>query len=246
KSAYPQDILVADSDPKKIQALRKDIAVRVAKNNRHAASLADVLILAVKPQVLRQVIEEVASVTDKKTLVISVAAGVTIAKIESYFKKTLGVIRVMPNMPALVGSGMSAFSLGRHAEAKHRRIAETILSATGESAQVQEKLLDLVTAVSGSGPAYYFLLTEKLIEAAYELGMKIDVAKKFVYQTAYGSAKVLMESQEDPEVLIERVASKRGTTEAALGVFRQKGFGRIVRDAVHAALKRSIELRETK
>ena len=109
---------------------------------------------------------------------------------------------------------------------------------------VPEKALDLVTAVSGSGPAYFFLLAEKMIEAAYELGMKIDIAKKLVYQTAFGSGKVLAESQEDPEDLIARVASKGGTTEAALKVFQKNGFGKIIHDGVKAALRRSKELKE--
>ena len=152
----------------------------------------------------------------------------------------------MPNMPALVGAGMSAFSLGRHATGRHKKIAEAILSAFGEIVQVPEKMLDLVTAVSGSGPAYYFLLTEKLIESAYELGMKVDIAKKLAYQTAFGSGRVLSQSQEDPEELIARVASKGGTTEAALKVFQRQGFGKIIQDAVKAAMRRSKEISKGK
>ncbi len=242
KSVYPQNISIFDVDKKKLDAVKKEAHVKIAKSNRQCVSLSDVVILAVKPQMMQQVVEEIASGLDKDALVISIAAGVPIAKIESYFKKPVSLIRVMPNMPALVGSGMSAFSLGKHATQKHRKIAEGILGAFGEIAQVPEKWLDLVTAVSGSGPAYFFLLTEKLIEAAYEMGMKVDVAKKIVYQTAFGSGKVLMQSQEDPEVLIDRVASKGGTTEAALKVFQKQGFGKIVQDAVKAAYKRSKEI----
>jgi pyrroline-5-carboxylate reductase len=242
KSVYPQNITVFDLDKKKIAEIKKEGRIRVANSNRQCASLCDVVILAVKPQGLQPVVQEIASSVETGTLVISIAAGVTIKKIEGYFKKPVSLVRVMPNMPALVGSGMSAYSPGRHATEKHKKIAEAILVSFGEAVQVPEKLLDLVTAVSGSGPAYYFLLTEKLIEAAYEMGMKVDVAKRLAYQTAFGSGKVLAQSADDPEELIAKVASKGGTTEAALKVFQKQGLGKIVRDAVKAAHKRSQEL----
>ncbi len=251
KSVYPQNISIFDVDKKKLQALRKDASVRLAKSNRQCVSLSDVVILAVKPNILQQVVEEIASSVDDDCLVISIAAGIPISKIESYFsasgsKKSVSLIRVMPNMPALVGYGMSAFSLGKHATTKHRKVAEGILTAFGEIVMVPEKMLDLVTAVSGSGPAYFFLLAEKLIEAAYEMGMKVDIAKKLVYQTAIGSGRVMQQSGEDPEVLMERVASKGGTTEAALKVFLKKGFGKIIQDAVKAAYGRSKEISQGK
>ncbi len=246
KSVYPQNISIFDIDKKKLGLIKKEAHVKLAKSNRHCVSLSDVVILAVKPQMMQEVIEEISSSTSQESLVISIAAGVPLAKIEAYFKKPVSLIRVMPNMPALVGSGMSAFSLGKHASQKHRKIAESILSAFGEITQVPEKMLDLVTAVSGSGPAYFFLLAEKLIEAAYEMGMKVDIAKKLVYQTAFGSGKVMGQSEEDPEILIERVASKGGTTEAALKVFQKQGFGKIIQDAVKAAHKRSKEISQGK
>ena len=256
KSVYPQNISVFDLDTKKIEALKKEAHVKIVKSSRQCASLSDIVILAVKPKDLPQVAEEIASVLGKDVLVISIAAGVTIAKIEGYFsarggslpvqqagafggKKPVSIVRVMPNMPALVGAGMSAFSLGKHAMSKHKKIAEGILSAIGEVVEMPERMLDLVTAVSGSGPAYFFLLAEKLIEAAYEMGMKVDIAKRLVYQTAFGSGKVLAQSGEDPEDLIERVASKGGTTEAALKIFQKQGIGKIIQDAVKAAYKRS-------
>ena len=172
RSVYPQNICVFDVDKKKLDAVRKETSVKIAKSNRLCATLADVVILAVKPQILQEVIQDISTVVGKDTLVISVAAGVPIARIEQFFKKPVCVVRVMPNMPALAGCGMSAFSPGRHAQARHRRITEAILSAVGEVALVPERSLDLVTAVSGSGPAYFFLLAEKMIEAAYESDRK--------------------------------------------------------------------------
>ena len=250
KSVYPQNISIFDVDKKKLDLIKKEAHVKIAKSNRQCVSLSDVLILAVKPPILPDVVKEISSSLGQDTLVISIAAGVTMAKIESYFSgagaKNPVIIRVMPNMPALVGSGMSAFSLGKRASAKHRKIAESILSALGQIVNVPEKMLDLVTAVSGSGPAYFFLLAEKLIESAYEMGMKVDVAKQLVYQTAFGSGKIMIESGEDPEILIERVASKGGTTEAALKIFRKHGLGKVVQDAVRAAYKRSKELSGSK
>lgn len=246
KSAYPQHISLFDIDPKKLVAVKKELHVKIAKSNRQCVSLSDIVILAVKPQILKEVVEDISTSVGREALVISIAAGIPTPRIESYFKKPVSLVRVMPNMPALVGAGMSAYSLGRHAAAKHKKIAEAVLCAFGDFVQVPEKMLDLVTAVSGSGPAYFFLLAEKMIEAAYEMGMKVDVAKKLVYQTAFGSGKVLIAGDEDPEVLIERVASKGGTTEAALKAFRQRGFGKIVQDAVKAAYRRSIEMREGK
>ncbi len=246
KSVYPQNIWVFDVERKKLDVIRKEANVKVAKTSRQCVSLSDVVVIAVKPQTVQQVIEEITTAVEKETLVISIAAGVPIQKIESFFKKPVSVIRVMPNMPALVGAGMSAFSLGKHATQKHRKIAEGILGAVGECVLVLEKNLDVVTALSGSGPAYFFLLAEKLIEAAYELGLKVDVAKKLVYQTAFGSGKVLVVDGSDPEDLMGRVASKGGTTEAALKVFQKEGIGKIIQDAVKAACKRSKEISQGK
>ncbi len=246
KSVYPQNICIFDIDKKKIDAIKKEAHVRIAKSSRQCVSLSDVVILAVKPQLLGEVIAEIATGVQKDALVISIAAGVSLSSIDSFFKRPISVIRVMPNMPALVGAGMSAFSLGKHASAKDRKIAEAILSAFGEFVQVPEKMLDLVTAVSGSGPAYFFLLAEKMIEAAHGMGMKVDIAKKLVYQTALGSGRVMIENGEDPEVLIERVASKGGTTEAALKSFKRYGFGKAVQEAIKSACKRSIQMRGNK
>jgi pyrroline-5-carboxylate reductase len=246
KSVYPQNVSIFDVDKKKVDALKKETHVRPAKSSRHCVSLSDVVILAVKPNILEQVIEEISTVVNDNPLIISIAAGVPIARLESFFKKPVSLIRVMPNMPALAGAGMSAFSLGKHATPRHKKIAEAILGSFGQVVPVPEKTLDLVTAISGSGPAYFFLLAQKLIEAGHEMGLKVDVAKQLVYQTAFGSGKVMIEDPEDPEVLIERVASKGGTTEAALKVFQKQGFGKVVQDAVKAAYQRSKEISQGK
>ncbi len=245
KNAYPQRIIAYDVDKKKLHTFQKETHIKAAQSSRQCASLADVVILAVKPQGLESLAQEIETALGQNTLVMSIAAGVPLKKLQSFFSKPVALVRVMPNMPALVGSGMSAFSLGRHCANKHKKIAEAILASFGEAVPVQEKMLDLVTAVSGSGPAYFFLLAEKLIEAAYEMGMKVDIAKKLVYQTAFGSGRVMIEELEDPEDLIARVASKGGTTEAALRVFKKQGIGKIIQDAVKAAYERSKEISES-
>ena len=239
---YPQNLYATDPDPKKTKVIQKDLHIKISKTNRQLATICDVIILAVKPSVMASVLDEISHCTSKTTLVISIAAGVPISKIQKGFKEKLPVVRVMPNMPALIREGISAYALGSFAGPKHRNITAMILKSLGSVVEVKEKMMDLVTAVSGSGPAYFFLMAEKMIESAYELGMKSDVAKQLVYQTALGSAKVMLSEEEDPDVLIGRVASKGGTTEAALKVFQRKGFGKIVDDAIQAAYKKSKEI----
>lgn len=241
-SFYPQNLHITDADNKKTQSLKKDLGVKIAKTNRQAASVADAVILAVKPQVLDSVVDDLATILPEETLVISIAAGIPIARIKKHLKEKNPVVRVMPNLPALIGQGVSAYAMGPGSAPKHRQIAELILKSIGSVVEVKEPLMDVVTAVSGSGPAYCFLLAEKMIEAAYELGMKSETAKRLVYQTFLGSAKMMAAGEADPDELIERVASKGGTTEAALKVFRSRGFGKVVREAMTAAQRRAVEL----
>lgn len=239
KSVYPQQIYAYDTDSKRISALKKDVNFRAAKSSRQIASISDVIILAVKPQMIDAVLDEIGLATPKTAVIISIAAGVPLKRIEKSFKERVAVVRVMPNMPAQVREGMSAYCPGRNVAQGQIKVVEAILKAIGDVVQVKESAMDLVTAISGSGPAYFFLLSEKMIEAACELGLTARVAKRLVYQTALGSAKAMNSRDEDPDVLINRVASKGGTTEAALKIFRKKGFGKVVYEAVQAASQRS-------
>ncbi|MBF0254275.1 MAG: pyrroline-5-carboxylate reductase, partial [Candidatus Omnitrophica bacterium] len=176
-SFYPQNIHVFDVDTKKTALLKRRMSIRVAKTSRQAASIADVLILAVKPNMIVPVLDEIASCTPKTTLVISIAAGIPIARLSKAFKEKCPVVRVMPNMPSLIGAGISAYAMGSNTTSRHQTLVEAVLKSLGETVQVPEKAMNLVTAVSGSGPAYFFLLAEKMIEAACGMGLKADTAK---------------------------------------------------------------------
>lgn len=230
-----------DNDPAKCAVARKKYAIAIS--GVEALAHCDIVILAVKPQNMEGVLEEI-SLYGGDRLYISIAAGITTARIE----KTLGarprVIRVMPNTPALVGEGISALCKGRYASAKDLKAADEIFSGVGETVNISEKYFDLVTAVSGSGPAYFFYLKEALIGAALRLGMDRATARKLVSKTALGAARLLMESGSDPEDLRRRVTSKGGTTEQAIKVFERSGMKKIVEKAVMAAAKRSRQLSE--
>jgi len=210
-------------------------------DNATVAKRSDIIILAVKPQDMKSVMEEIRPYVKKK-LIISIAAGITTFSIE----KALGgakVIRVMPNMPAMAGKGVSAISRGRFAGAEDSKTASRIFSRLGEVVEVKEKMMDAVTAVSGSGPAYYFLFTYLLAKAAEETGgFGKGMAMKLAKGTFIGAAEVAKSKDISMEELIKKVASKGGTTEAALKIFKEKGLENILKQAVKAALLKSKSL----
>jgi pyrroline-5-carboxylate reductase len=175
-------------------------------------------------------------------LVVSIAAGVTTGRIERELGGKVRVVRVMPNTPSLVGAGAAALAKGTHATDDDLAAAESIFGAVGISARVEEKLLDTVTAVSGSGPAYVFYVTEAMIKAGVAAGLDESLAKKLAVQTVYGAGKLLMESGEEPASLRRKVTSPGGTTEAALKVMSERKLEEIFAEAIKAAEKRSREL----
>lgn len=230
-----------DSDPAKCAAARRRYAIRVS--GLEAVAHCDIVIIAVKPQNMDEVLRAI-SLYGKDRLYISIAAGITTARIEKALGARPRVIRVMPNTPALIGEGISALCRGRYATAKDLKAADEIFSSVGETANIGERYFDLVTAVSGSGPAYFFYLNEALIETAVGMDMDRAIAKRLVSKTAFGSAKLLMKSGCAPEELRRRVTSKGGTTEQAIKVFERSGMKGIVAKAVKAAAKRSRQLSE--
>ncbi len=243
-SGHPKEKLtVTDVRQERLDSLKDSYGVQVNRDNSAAVSQADVVVLAVKPQMMAGAASGVAAHLKQDATVISIAAGVGIASIKGYLgRDDAAVVRVMPNTPALVGAGMSV--LFTDAEALHHERSEYVLGASGETAWVDnEELLHAVTAVSGSGPAYFFLLAEVMRAAGVKLGLSEELAEKLASQTAAGAGKMLAESGRQAEELRHQVTSPGGTTQAALDEMYDKGFPGAVRAGVIAASRRSKELK---
>ena len=203
----------------------------------------EVLILAVKPQDLDSALREIASLIDKKTLVISIAAGRKLDWIESRLPSAR-VIRVMPNLPCQVSEGMSVYCLGTQAKPVDAQTAETLLAGFGKVLALPESKFDAVTAISGSGPAFFTRFLEAIIAAGVEEGLSRDDALLLARQTMLGTSRLLVETRQDPRHLIDSVASARGTTAAGLTIFDSGDLDKIVAEAIQAAAQRSRELSE--
>ncbi|MBN1526716.1 MAG: pyrroline-5-carboxylate reductase [Candidatus Omnitrophica bacterium] len=240
--ASAQSIIATDVDKAKMNKVRSRYNVRVASYIRQVVRFADAIIIAVKPKDIDAVLEAMGPYLSSGKTIISIAAGITTGYIEKRIGKNVAVIRAMPNMPAVIGEAVSSISAGKYAAKRDVNIAKGIFSSIGDVVELNEKLVDSVTAVSGSGPAYFFYLTECLVEAAKELGLADRIAKQLAFKTALGSAKLLSSCGEGPAVLRARVASKGGTTEAAFRVLEKANFKGIVKRAVKRARKRSREL----
>jgi len=240
----PKKVWVTDLDPSKLESLATQFGVRVTPDNNHACAQADVVVLAVKPQSIRQVVADLAPTLQKRhALIVSVAAGIRAADLKRWLGGDASVVRAMPNMPALVQSGATALYASPGVSPAQRALAESIMRAVGVVAWVaDENHMDAVTALSGSGPAYFFLLMELMEQAGVQLGLTAETARLLTVQTAFGAAKLALESDESPGALRVRVTSPGGTTERALGVFAQSDLDAIVRKALAAAAARSNEL----
>jgi pyrroline-5-carboxylate reductase len=238
----PDDIAIAEIDGERRVSLEQQFAkVRVVPSAAWAVADADVAVVAVKPGDVQATLETALPALGNDTLVLSIAAGVTIATIEALAPER-PVVRAMPNTPALVGEGASAIAPGTHAHAEHLDQAERVLGAVGIVVRVGEPALDAVTGLSGSGPAYVFLLAESLIEAGVLVGLTRDVAAQLVTQTLLGSATLLAHDESGPEALRAAVTSPGGTTAAGLRELEKHGVRAAILDAVAAATRRSREL----
>jgi pyrroline-5-carboxylate reductase len=223
--------------------LRAKLDVETHYDLEAAISGADVIVLAVKPQIMPGVLEKMRGLVDKDQLVLSVAAGKTVASISGHLGDQQAIIRSMPNTPALTGHGITGIFAGDHCTPHHVELAEKILSATGEVVWVKdEALMDVVTAISGSGPAYYFLLTEALARAGEEFGLPSEAAMRLAMHTCFGAGVMVINSDESVEELRHRVTSPNGTTQAALELLEAEEFGQMIRKAVKAATDRGKEL----
>lgn len=234
-------IFVCEKDAKRSHLLRKKYKA-VLLDVPALVSAAQVILVAVKPQDMDSVLAEIKPALRKNKLVISIAAGITTSFLEKRLGKGAKVIRTMPNMPAQIGEGMTAITKGKFATSADVHTAESIFKAVGETVVVKEALMDAVTAVSGSGPAYIFLLAECFWEAAYKLGLDMDLTCKLVRATWKGSVDQMLLAGEGPDQLRARVTSKGGTTQAAIEVFEKHHIRDIFVEALTAARNRAGEL----
>jgi pyrroline-5-carboxylate reductase len=239
-------ITVADPMPETLTRLRAVTPVKTTSDNLAAIQDADVVVLAVKPQVMAQVCKPLADTLARtKPLIISIAAGITLQSLQQWLGAGLAIVRSMPNTPALVQTGATALFGNAHVGARERDIADRLLRAVGITAWTDsEAQLDAVTALSGSGPAYFFLVIEAMTAAGIALGLKPELATQLTLQTALGAAKMAVESDVDAAELRKRVTSPGGTTLAALTVMEQRDLRDIFSTALGAAEQRSRELAE--
>jgi len=235
---------VSDINADVVSALSEKLGVNSTTNNDELVNAVDVVVLAVKPQNLADVAKHIAPlIQQKQSLVVSIAAGISQNSLTRWLGNDVAIVRCMPNTPALVLTGATALHANDQVTTEQRDLAENILRAVGLALWVeQESELDAVTAVSGSGPAYFFLLMEAMENAAVQLGLTEQTARLLVQQTALGAAKIALESSESPAQLRQRVTSPGGTTQRAIETFEQGGFTELVAKALHAARDRSIEM----
>ena len=240
----PEMISVAEAVQLRRIQLADEFGVRVTADGREAVDGADVVVLAVKPQDMAATTQRLADVlAQRKPLVLSIAAGIRMADIAGWCGPGVPVVRAMPNRPALNSAGASAIYAGPDLGAAHRKLAEDVLGAAGTTVWVgEESLLDVVTALSGSGPAYFFLLAELMTDAAVKLGLERVAALELAIQTLYGSGRMARESDGDLARLRAEVTSKGGTTEAALRSFESANLRGIVAAALAAATERGREM----
>jgi pyrroline-5-carboxylate reductase len=237
-------IVVADPDSEQLDRLVRRYGIKCAPDNAGAAARAEVVILAIKPQQMRAASLALAPhLADSKPLLISVAAGIPHAALSRWFGSQIPVVRTMPNRPALNGFGATGLYAPTSVGAANRALAESIMAAVSATVWVEhESQMDTVTALSGSGPAYFFLFMEALEAAAHARGLPNDIAHKLTLETAFGAAQMARQSRESLAVLREQVTSKGGTTAAALAVLDAAGLRSTVAHAVAAADRRSAEL----
>ena len=240
----PANIVASDVKAERLEQLHKAHGIRVTQDNHAIAREVDVLVLAVKPQVIDKLLGEIASDVRAETLVVSLAAGVPIESIEARLAKGARVVRSMPNMPAIALAGATAISAGTSATEEDLAIARALFEAVGRVVVLDEVLLDAVTGLSGSGPAYVMLIIEALADGGVKVGLHRDTALLLAAQTVFGSAKLLLDTGEHPGRLKDMVTSPGGTAIAGLHTLESGALRKTLIDAVECATKRAAELGE--
>lgn len=238
----PSQITLFDASKERMAELATELGIGTCGTAAEAAHGAKVLLVAVKPHIVAKALSPLRDVLDASTTVISIAAGVTLSQLEACFSKAVPVIRVMPNTPCLVGESAAAICLGTHANSSHLQQAHQIFDAVGLAVDVEERLMDAVTGLSGSGPAYVYLFIEALSDGGVKMGLPRDVATRLAAQTVLGAARMVLETGNHPGQLKDQVTSPGGTTIAAIHALEDNAFRGAVMDAVEASTRRSSEL----
>jgi len=240
----PDQIFCSDVRVERLKTIREKYGVKSTSHNMEVVKQSDIVILAVKPQIMKQVVEEIATCLDLSKLIISIAAGVSLDAIEACAHKDLKLIRVMPNICVSVREGVSAIAAGKHAAKDDLMTAKTIFDSVGKSLFIEEYLLDAVTGLSGSGPAYIFLIIDALADAGVKVGLSRDDALILASQTVLGAAKMLIETGEHPGKLKDMVTSPGGTAIAGLHTLEEGGLRTTLINAVEVATQRARVLGE--
>jgi len=244
KGLNAEQVIMSDPSKDRLAYVEKTFGVKTSSNNRTAADQADVIMLAVKPQIMSAILDDLKpAVADSSKVIISIAAGITLARLAKSLGNETALVRCMPNTPALVQTGATGMFANEHVSSAQKALAEQILQAVGIVVWLeQEQQLDAVTALSGSGPAYYFLVMEAMIAAGEAMGLTPNTAKQLTLQTALGAAKMAGTGDVDPAELRRRVTSPGGTTEEAIHSLEKNQLVGIFGQALAAAKRRSEEL----
>lgn len=237
-----EQVIASDVSDTLRQSIAKELGIKVTSDNAKVCDFANIVILAIKPQIMDSVVKGIAKKLGKAKLLVSVAAGVSISRIEANLAQGARVVRVMPNISCVVGAGAAGYAGGAHATEKDLEKVGLILGSFGTAWPVEEKYLDAVTGLSGSGPAYVFLFIESLADGGVQVGLSREIALKLALQTVYGSARMALESTKHLGELRDEVTSPGGTTIAGLYALEKGGFRATVMEAVLQATRRSQEL----
>lgn len=241
RSGLFDDKHIIASEPNKDYAhkVEKELGIKIVHNNREAAAEADILLLAVKPFVVKEVLTEIEDKIDDSKLIITIAAGISSSRVQEILEKEARVVKVMPNTPALLGEGMSAVCKGEHATQEDFECVKEIFSKVGKVVEADEKDIDAITGVSGSGPAFYYYIINQIAKAGEKLGLDYKTALKLSAQTALGSARMILESGVDPEQLIVNVTTPGGTTAEGNKVLNESNISDILFETVNKTAQKS-------
>lgn len=235
------NIFVSDKNEDALKILKEKFEVNTCSHNKEVILNSDIIILAVKPFVLCDVLKEIQPYVKENQLIMSIAAGISIQTIESLLGN-VPVIRIMPNTPALVNEGMSAVCLGSHANSQHSKIAVDIFKSVGKVIESEEKYIDIITAISGSSPAFYYYIIDEIAKAGEKLGLDYNTSLKLSAQTAFGAAKMIMDSGINPQQLIINVTTPGGCTAVGNDILKENNVSEILYETIEKTAQKAHEL----